>query len=56
METKKSFVKVKCHGCGEESIIFSKVSTEVKCKKCQEVLALPTGGKAAVKAEILEMC
>ena len=54
---KSGFVKVKCHGCGNEQVIFSKVSTEVKCinEKCNESLAVPRGGKAAIKAEILEL-
>lgn len=53
--TKYGFVKVKCHNCGEEQVIFSKVSTIVKCKKCSKTIALPTGGKASIKAEILEL-
>ena len=55
MDKKKSgFIKVKCHNCGNEQIIFGRASTRVKCLKCGEELALPRGGKAAVKAEILE--
>lgn len=56
---KKSYVKVRCHACGNEQVIFGRAATEVKCtgKKgaCAEVLAVPTGGKAAIKAEILEL-
>lgn len=57
MENKKSFVKVRCHACGNEQVIFGRAATEVKCTKkgCDEVLAVPTGGKAAIKAEILEL-
>ena len=51
---KKSWVKIKCHKCGNEKIIFAKIAMEVKCD-CGEVLATPTGGKAAIKAEILEL-
>jgi len=55
-EKKKSgFIKVKCHECGNEQTIFGKASTEVKCIGCGEVLAIPRGGKASVKAEILEL-
>lgn len=54
-KTNYGFLKVKCHECGEEQTIFGKVSTEVKCHKCKAVIAVPTGGKAAVKAEILEL-
>jgi small subunit ribosomal protein S27e len=55
MAEKKYFVKVRCHNCGNEQIIFTRVATEVKCTKCGEVIAIPTGGKAAIKAEILEL-
>lgn len=56
VENKKSgFVKVKCHGCGNEQTIFGRAATEVTCIKCNEVIAQPTGGKAAIKAEILEL-
>lgn len=54
MEEKK-WVKVKCHKCGNEQIIFGRASTEVKCTKCSEVLAVPRSGKAAIKAEIIEL-
>ena len=54
---KKSWVKVKCHECGNEQIIFGRAATEVTCNgnKCSAVLADPTGGKAAIRAEILEL-
>ncbi len=52
---KKGFLKVKCHECGNEQVIFSRPATQVKCIKCGALIAIPTGGKAAVKAEILEM-
>ena len=57
MEVKKKsgFVKVKCHNCQNEQVIFGRAATEVKCIKCNEVLAVPRGGKAAIKAEILEL-
>jgi len=53
----KKWVKVKCHACGNEQVIFGRASTEVECTndKCKEILAVPTGGKAAIKAEILEL-
>lgn len=57
MAEKKSWVKVKCHECGHEQIIFGRAATEITCtgKKCSAVLAVPTGGKAAIKAEIIEL-
>jgi small subunit ribosomal protein S27e len=54
MAEKKHFLKVKCHACGNEQTIFARVSTVVKCQKCSAEIAQPTGGKSAVKGEILE--
>jgi len=49
------FVKVRCEKCKNEQIIFGKISTEVKCLVCNDVLAEPTGGKANIKARVLEV-
>ncbi len=56
-DKKTGYVKVKCHECGQEAVIYGRAATEVKCtnKKCGAVIAVPTGGKAAIKAEILEL-
>ena len=56
-EKKTGFIKIKCHKCGEEMVVFGKASTPVEClnTKCNEVLVIPRGGKAAIKAEILEL-
>jgi len=48
------FLRVLCVKCRNEQVIFSKAATLVKCLKCGEVLAEPTGGEARVKGKILE--
>lgn len=53
--TSYGFLKVRCHNCGNEQVIFGRAATEVVCNGCSEVIAVPTGGKASIKAEILEM-
>jgi small subunit ribosomal protein S27e len=55
MNPKSKFVKVRCSKCKNEQIIFEKASTEVKCLVCDEVLATPTGGKAKLNADVLEI-
>jgi small subunit ribosomal protein S27e len=46
IETPRSrFIKVECKKCKNEQIIFDKASTIVKCTKCGEILARPTGSK-----------
>lgn len=52
---KYGFVKVKCHECGTEATVYGRSATEIKCKKCSEVIVIPRGGKSAIKAEILEL-
>jgi small subunit ribosomal protein S27e len=47
------FLKVKCNGCKNEQVIFSKPAGEVKCLVCGEVLATNTGGKAHVGAKVI---
>lgn len=54
-EAKSKFIKVICPKCNNEQIIFGKASTAVKCSSCQKILAEPTGGKARIKAKILEI-
>ncbi len=51
----KAFVKVKCPDCGNEQIIFIRASTVVKCNVCGATLAIPTGGKAEIRGEIVEV-
>jgi small subunit ribosomal protein S27e len=50
---RSSFYKVKCPDCENEQTIFGKASTNVKCIVCGRELAVPTGGKATIKAEII---
>ena len=47
------FLRVKCSDCGNEQIVFSHVTNVVRCNVCGEVIAKPTGGKAAVRGEIV---
>jgi small subunit ribosomal protein S27e len=49
------FVKIRCPKCKNEQVLFGKASTKVKCLLCAKVLAEPSGGKAKVKARILEV-
>jgi small subunit ribosomal protein S27e len=52
---KSRFLKVCCPKCKNEQIIFGKASTRVKCLVCGKILALPRGGKAKIKAKVLEV-
>lgn len=49
------FVKVRCPKCKNEQIMFGKTSTTIKCLVCSKTLAEPTGGKARIRARVLEV-
>ena len=43
------FLDIKCFRCGELNHTFSCAQSTIKCKKCSEILANPTGGKIQLK-------
>ena len=49
------FAKVRCTKCKNEQIIFQKAASVVKCTVCEKELATPTGGKARIKARVVEV-
>lgn len=55
MEPKSKFIKVRCGKCKNEQIIFGNATSKVTCLVCQQVLAEPAGGKAVIKADVLEV-
>jgi len=50
---RSKFLRVKCPDCGNEQVIFSQATNQVKCNICSAVLAEPTGGKATIKGEVV---
>jgi small subunit ribosomal protein S27e len=54
-EPTSKFVKIRCPKCKNEQVMFGKASTDVKCLVCDKILAEPKGGKAKVKARVLEV-
>lgn len=52
---KTGFLRIRAHESGKEFIVYGKAATEIKDPETGEVLVVPRGGKAHVKAEILEM-
>lgn len=55
METKSKFLKVVCSKCKNEQIIFNKSASKVKCLVCDAELSESKGGKAKVKAKVLQV-
>jgi len=52
---KGKFIKIQCSKCKNEQIIFGNATTEVKCLICNETLAESRGGKAKIKAKVIEV-
>ena len=50
-----NFVEVKCPDCNNKQIVFVRCATKVQCQACGSTLAKPTGGKADIKGEIVEV-
>lgn len=50
-----NFLRVRCSKCSNEQIIFERCSTVVKCTVCDETLAEPSGGRASVKGEVIQI-
>ncbi len=51
---RSKYLRVKCGGCGNEQILFDRVSSVVKCQICDEVIGEPTGGKTRITGEVLQ--
>ncbi len=48
-----AYLKVKCK-CGNEQLMFSNLTSVLKCSACKEPLAHPSGGKAIIHGEVVE--
>ncbi|MBW3012940.1 30S ribosomal protein S27e [Candidatus Woesearchaeota archaeon] len=54
-ECSSKYLKVRCPKCKNEQIIFGNATSTVQCLVCSKDLAVPTGGKATIKARVLEV-
>lgn len=53
METKSKFLKVKCSDCENIQTVFDSTNTRISCTVCGSTIALPRGGKADIKGEVV---
>lgn len=42
---KSRFIRVRCNSCGNEQVVFSHPSMEIKCLVCGATLVKPSGGR-----------
>lgn len=54
-ETRSRFLRVRCRDCGNEQVLFDRAASLVSCLVCGATLAEPTGGRAAIRGEVLEV-
>lgn len=54
-QAKSKFIKVKCAECKNEQIVFGNASSNVSCLVCGKEILEATGGRANVKAKIVEI-
>lgn len=47
------FLKVKCADCGNSQTVFDRTNIKISCSVCGATLALPKGGKAIIKGEVI---
>ena len=47
------FLKVKCADCGNTQTIFDRTNLKISCSVCGATMAIPMGGKADIKGEVL---
>ena len=47
------FVKIKCKNCGNEQMVFARVSSQVTCNICGSTLAKPSGGLLLTSGELI---
>ncbi len=52
--SRSKFLKIVCSKCKNEQIIFNKLAMPVKCLVCGLQLAEPRGGKAKIKAKVIQ--
>ncbi len=55
VKPKYRFIKTRCPGCKNEQTIFEGATTKVQCLVCDVILAEPRGGKAEIKARVVEV-
>ena len=49
------FLRVKCNDCSNEQVVFGNAATKVECSVCGRLIVEPTGGKANIRTQILEV-
>ena len=49
-----NFLHIKCSKCEEKNIVYSHTTTNIYCKSCNEILAVPSGGRAKITGDLID--
>ncbi len=53
-KSRSAFLLVRCSNCGNEQVVFSSPTVDIKCKVCDSLIAQRTGGKAKIFGDVLK--
>lgn len=53
-QPKSRFVKIQCNECKSENVAFTAAKSQINCKFCGGVLAMPSGGRAKLFGTIMQ--
>ncbi|MGB9660063.1 MAG: 30S ribosomal protein S27e [Nitrososphaerales archaeon] len=51
---RSAYLLIKCSNCGNEQVVFSSSTVDIKCKICDNLIAQRTGGKAKIFGTIIK--
>jgi small subunit ribosomal protein S27e len=51
---RSAYLLIKCSNCGNEQVVFSSSTVDIKCKICDNLIAQRTGGKAKTFGTIIK--
>ena len=50
---RSAYLLVKCESCGNEQVIYSHTTSDIRCNVCGNLLAERTGGKAKIHGKVI---
>ncbi|MGQ9469339.1 MAG: 30S ribosomal protein S27e [Nitrososphaerales archaeon] len=53
-KSRSAFLLIRCFNCGNEQVVFSSTTVDIKCKVCDSLIAQRTGGKAKISGTVLK--
>lgn len=51
---RSAFLLIRCTNCGNEQVVFSSTTMDIKCRVCDAILSVKTGGKSDILGIIVK--